>query len=243
MEDNFNHTILVVDSDEEVARSIDKLVGKRGVTVIFAPGGIEGIEKIKQALKPFSLIIAEQGLSGIKGYEFLEKAREITPDTVCFLVTGHPNMDVIINAVNRGVIHRYILKPWDPDEFLKLIGSGLSQYEVVLENERLLPLAKEQNAKLYMLNCDLKERGESNIKTLGLLDKKIEELTLKLDAMGKGEEEEKSKLMAGLEPVLKEGDLLTKEALEPFYAELMGELFKQFKDLAERNGFSMPESA
>jgi len=243
MEDNFNHTILVVDSDEEVARSIDKLVGKRGVTVIFAPGGIEGIEKIKQALKPFSLIIAEQGLSGIKGYEFLEKAREITPDTVCFLVTGHPNMDVIINAVNRGVIHRYILKPWDPDEFLKLIRSGLSQYEVVLENERLLPLAKEQNAKLYMLNCDLKERGESNIKTLGLLDKKIEELTLKLDAMGKGEEEEKSKLMAGLEPVLKESDLLTKEALEPFYAELMGELFKQFKDLAERNGFSMPESA
>jgi len=243
MEDNFNHTILVVDSDEDVARGIDKLVGKEGVKVISVPGGIEGIEKIKGALKPFSLIMAEQELSGMKGDEFLEKARKITPDTVCFLVTESPNMDVIINAVNRGSIHRYILKPWDPEEFLKVIRSGLSQYEVVLENERLLPLAKEQNAKLYMLNCDLKERGEANLKALGLLDRTIEELTLRLNTLGKGEEEQKADIMAGLETVLKESNLFTKEALELFYTELMGELFKQFKDLAERNGFSMPEGA
>jgi len=241
MEDNFNHTILVVDIDEEVARGIEKLVGNRGAMVIFAPGGIEGIEKIKQALKPFSLIIAEQELSGMKGDEFLEKARKITPDTVCFLVTEYPDMDLIINAVNRGSIHRYISKPWDPEEFLKVIRSGLSQYEVVLENERLLPLAKEQNAKLYMLNCDLKERGEANLKTLGLLDKTIEELTLRLDALEKGEQ--RPKAMADLETILRESNLLTKEALEQFYTELMGELFKQFKDLAERNGFSMPEGA
>jgi len=107
MEEKLNHTILVVDDE---AKAIEKIVGTIDAEITFAAGGAEGIEKIKSAPVPFSLIISNQRMPGMKGYEFLEKAREITPDSVRVLVTGYSDMDAIIDAVNRGAIHRYILK-------------------------------------------------------------------------------------------------------------------------------------
>ena len=51
-------------------------------------------------------------------------------------------MDAIIDAVNKGAIHRYIAKPWDAKDFLETIKAGLKKYELVLENELFLKRAK-----------------------------------------------------------------------------------------------------
>ncbi|MCP4114809.1 MAG: response regulator [Desulfobacteraceae bacterium] len=240
MEEKFNHTILVVDDE---AKAIEKIVGTLGVDTIFAASAAEGIEKIKSASIPFSLIISNQRMPGMKGYEFLEKAREITPDSVRVLVTGYSDMDPIIDAVNRGAIHRYISKSWDNEEFISTVRSGLSLYEVSRGNERLLRLAKDQNAKLYMLNCDLKEKTESDQKVIEQLDREIEALTGKTEggkvAAGGREEECRQQL----ETILKENGLLTLEKLEAFQKAFLGELLERFQDLAARNGFSMPGGA
>lgn len=243
MKETLNHTILVVDDGEdEETKAIGKIVGTIGVDIVCAASGAEGIEKIQNASIPFSLVISNQRMPGMKGYEFLEKAREITPDTVRVLVTGYSDMDAIIGAVNRGAIHRYISKPWNSDAFLNTVRSGLSHYEVSRENERLLRLAKDQNAKLYMLNCDLKEKAEAHQKVIEQLDREIAALTDQMDG---------DKAMAGnrdnrsrerLEILLKENGLLTREKLEAFHEEALGDLLEKFQDLAARNGFSLPES-
>ncbi|MBI9087774.1 MAG: response regulator [Desulfobacterium sp.] len=239
MKGKFNHTILVVDDE---AKAIEKIVGTMGVDITCAAGGAEGIEKIQNASIPFSLIISNQRMPGMKGYEFLEKAREITPDTVRVLVTGDSDMDAIIGAVNRGSIHRYISKHWDSEEFLNTVRSGLSHYEVSRENERLLRLAKDQNAKLYMLSCDLKEKTDADQKVIEQLDREIAALGGKNDA---------GKAMAGtqgnksgdrLETILKENGLLAQEKLDAFHGEALGDLLEKFQDLAARNGFPMPGS-
>jgi response regulator RpfG family c-di-GMP phosphodiesterase len=244
MEEKFKHTILVVDDEEDgVAKAIEKIVETLGVDIACAASCAEGIEKIQNASIPFSLIISNQRMPGMKGYEFLEKAREITPDTVRVLVTGYSDMDAIIDAVNRGSIHRYISKPWNSEEFLNTVRSGLSHYEVSRENERLLRLAKDQNAKLYMLNCDLKEKTESDQKVIEQLDREIASLAGKNDG-GKamaGNRENSSRQR--LETILKENGLLTQEKLDAFHGAAMGELLEQFQDLAARNGFSMSGSA
>ena len=237
MEEKFNHTILVVDDEE---KGIEKIVGTMGADFTFAASGAEGIEKIKSAPVPFSLIISNQRMPGMKGNEFLGKAREITPDSVRVLVTGYSDMDAIIDAVNRGAIHRYISKSWDSEAFINTVRSGLSLYEVSRENERLLRLAKDQNAKLYMLNCDLKEKTESDQKVIEQLDREMEALTGKMDG-GKaaaGNREEGSRRQ--LETILKEKGLLTREKLDAFQRAFLGELLERFQDLAARNGFSMP---
>ncbi len=243
MEVKFNHTILVVDDgDDGVAKAIEKIVGTIGVDITCADSAAEGIEKIQNASTPFSLIILNQRMPGMKGYDFLEKVREVTPDTVRVLVAGDSDMDAIIGAVNRGLIHRYISKPWDSEEFLNTVRSGLSHYEVSRENERLLRLAKDQNAKLYMLTCDLKEKTEADQKVIEQLDREITELTGKMDAGKAVEGTRENRSWERLETMLKENGLLVREKLEAFHGEALGDLLEKFQDLAARNGFSMPGS-
>ncbi|MDY0222384.1 MAG: hypothetical protein RBR67_14710 [Desulfobacterium sp.] len=237
MEEKFHHAVLVVDKDENLTGWIEKTLAKIGVTMVSAPSGELGVERIRNAVKPFSIIISAQHLSDIQGYEFLEKARKLTPGSVRFFVAEDPTMDVIIAAVNRGSIFCYLLKPLGIDQFFRTVRSGLAQYEVGLENVQLLALAKEQNAKLYMYNCDLKERAESHQKTLEQLDREIKKITLFLEHA-----EGETLIAMSVLALVRENKLLTQGKMTDFYTNLMGQMFLKFQALAEKNGFSMPET-
>ncbi len=237
MEETFHHAVLVVDPDRDEVACIEHRLVKIGVTVILADDGEQGLEKIKAALKPFSIILSDQCLPDMAGHDFLERARNLSPDSVRFLVTENPSMDDIIAAVNRGAIHRYILKPLNTDAFFSTVHSGLSKYEVLLENVRLLALAKERNAKLYMLNCDLKDRSLSHQKTIEQLDQEIRSVIQAREQ--KDPEGSAPRVLLGL---LRENGLLTPDKIDVFYRDLVGQLFVRFQVIAEQHGFSMPET-
>jgi len=239
MEQKYDHAVLIVDDEEQTGKAIARLLKKTGLKFVYAPDGETGLSKIENSPNPFSIIISAQRMPGMKGNEFLEKASKINPDTVRFLITGHSNMDVIIDAVNRGAIHRYIAKPWDDGEFMGAVQNGIEQYELILENERLFKLAKEQNQKLYKFNQDLKEKTDGHRKILHDLDREIEELKKKINT----KEDPKSKQVKALERVeqsLKENHLLDQEKFNTFFVDTVKDLFEQFQDVAARNGFEMP---
>ena len=142
MDRKIEHSVLVVDDEELVAKNIERLLGIIKVKFVYASNGKDGLAIIKKAKKPFSIIISDQRMPGMRGHEFLGKVKEISPDTLRFLTTGYSDMDAIINAVNKGAIHRYIAKPWNTKDFLETIKVGLKKYELVLENEHFLKLAK-----------------------------------------------------------------------------------------------------
>jgi signal transduction histidine kinase len=94
----------------------------------------------------------------MSGSQFLEKAKKIFPDAIRILMTGYSDLEAIIDAVNRGEIHRYVTKPWKDDEVVLQVREALGQYELVLENKRLLGLTRDQNRELRELNKYLEER-------------------------------------------------------------------------------------
>ena len=169
------------------------------------------------------------------GSEFLEKAKEITPDTIRFLIIGYADVDAVTDAVNKGSIHRYIAKPWDNTDIEETIRFGLEQYEMIVENNRLFKLAKDQNTKLYNLNTKLKESSDNHKKTIAKLDKEIEALNKRLDIGFENRDYIKE-----VEATLKEKNMLSENKLNTLYAALVEDLFQQFQDIATRNGFEMP---
>jgi CheY-like chemotaxis protein len=83
-EGEFN--VLVIDDDENVGYLFEQLLGgPQEVTV--AADGYEAIEKAQQ--KPFDLIFIDVRLPGIDGVETLKRLREITPDAVMVMMSGH----------------------------------------------------------------------------------------------------------------------------------------------------------
>jgi response regulator RpfG family c-di-GMP phosphodiesterase len=236
----YTHSVLIVDDEAMVGRAVAGILKKMAVGSVYVQSGEEALEKLKTASPAFSLIISDQRMQGMSGYELLEKAREISPDTVRFLITGYLDMAAIMEAVNKGAIHKYIQKPWDNREFADAIAEGLRQYEIVLENERLLRLAREQNMKLYRLNRDLKEKTEEHQRVLDGLDRELDDLNQRIAAVEKTPRHLKKRSLEELGKRLDSLGLMEKESLEGFYRAVVQELFAMFQDVAARNGFEMP---
>ena len=157
----YKHTLLLVDDEESIIKSLQRTFRKEGYEIHTASSGQEGLDRLdrlKEDGKPFSLIISDQRMPEMNGAQFLEKAKKIFPHAIRILLTGYSDMDAIVDAVNRGEIHRYLTKPWNDDDLLLQVRQALEQYELVVENHRLLALTKRQNKKLRELNKHLEEK-------------------------------------------------------------------------------------
>lgn len=229
------HTILIVDDEEQVGKALGRLMKQLGLKYVYQSSGQAGLEQIKNASTPFSLIISDQRMPGMEGSEFLEKARELSPNTIRFLLTGYADVDAVTRAVNKGAIHRYITKPWNTKTFTEILRAGLAQYELILENDRLFKLAKNQNAKLFALTTELKKSSLDHQKAIAHLDKEVDQLKKGLET---GYENHNS--LKEIQGLLMETDMLEKEKINTLYAAMISELFVQFQEIAAKNGFEMP---
>jgi response regulator RpfG family c-di-GMP phosphodiesterase len=243
MDHKIDHSVLIVDDERNIAKNIERLLETIKVKFTYAANGEDGLVKINEASKPFSIIISDQVMPGMRGHEFLEKVKEISPYSLRFLITGIWDMDAITSALNKGSIHQYISKPWDTKDFLAMIKDGLKEYELVVEADHLLVLAKKNNAKLYARSCDLKQGAEIYKKNLTILDNKINELNIEIAAAAK-KDEILTESVSGdrAELLIKNHGWMKPDKIELLYIELVKELFEQFQEMAARNGIEMPDS-
>jgi response regulator RpfG family c-di-GMP phosphodiesterase len=170
-----NFSLLIVDDEEAILNSLKRLLKNEGFAPMTASSGAEGLRLLKSAEAPVALIISDQRMPEMTGSQFLEQAKQISPASIRFLLTGYSDMDALVDAVNRGEIHRYITKPWNDDELLAQVRQACEQFELVAENRRLTELTRKQNAELQELNRNLEKK----------VDERTQEIQEKNDALEK----------------------------------------------------------
>ncbi len=175
------HCILLVDDEVSITKALQRLFRKEGHQIITATSGQEGLDLLKDIEKPISLIVSDQRMPEMTGSEFLEKAKYIFPDAIRFLLTGYSDMGAIVDAVNKGEIHRYLTKPWNDDDLLLQVRQSLEQYELVFENRRLLDITNRQNRELNELNRDLEKKVKERTHEILIKSEELEEVNRKLE--------------------------------------------------------------
>lgn len=153
MPKRFDHTVLVVDDDEDILKALRRLLANLEVDVYTAGSGQEALNLLKN--HPVSLIISDQRMPNMTGVEFLQQSREISPDSIRVLLTGYADIDATVEAINKGAIKYYFNKPWDDEFLLSRIRESLEMYKVTSENKRLHQLTRQQNEQL---NASLEQR-------------------------------------------------------------------------------------
>ena len=69
-------------------------------------------------------------MTHMTGLEFFTKAKQIQPQASRILITGVVTMKVVIDAVNRGEIYRFLAKPWMREELIATIQNAVQRYQL-----------------------------------------------------------------------------------------------------------------
>lgn len=242
MDTGFLHKVLIVESDDATTEKISSLMESLELKALYSTSGPDAIEQIKNSKRSFSLIISAQTLDDeMNGTDFLSKTKELHPHAVRFLMTSSSDFKTIITAVNKGSIQRCILKPWESDMFIDAVKSGLARFDSYVEHQKLIKLAKNQNAKLYDLTSELMEATKSHDKDLKQLDAEIKEIEKIIKSISAPESDSPEDLIEQIKAfVSSESGIDTKKTQTLFNLAIQS-LYEQFNEMAQRNGFEMPD--
>lgn len=122
-----NQKILFVD-DEPAALSLYKQILKDKFEILTAVGGEDGIAMLRNC-GPFAVVVSDMQMPGMSGAQFLKRVRQLTPNTIRLLLTGHVDLSGAMAAVNEGGIFRLLMKPCDESVLAEAIASALKCYE------------------------------------------------------------------------------------------------------------------
>src|SRR5262245_59303598 len=104
---------LVVD-DEQDNLDLLKRVLRKEYDVHAALSGEEALKLMEHF--DFSLILTDQRMPKMLGTDFLSESVKRDPTALRILITGYSDIESVIDAINKGSVHRYIKKPWNQDE-------------------------------------------------------------------------------------------------------------------------------
>ena len=166
-------TVMFVDDEEPLLLALKRLCRNTGWKIITAPSGREGIDYL--TTEPVDIIVSDMRMPGMDGVEFLERAAQISPQSVRILLTGYADIESTIAAINQGKIYSYLSKPCDNDELKETIKKALYVKELEQEKERLSVLSQQQNEELHALNNSLEETVQSRTKQAYKLYYKLKE--------------------------------------------------------------------
>jgi response regulator RpfG family c-di-GMP phosphodiesterase len=150
------HHILVVDDEGSIRKALERLLRRGGYVVATAESGKAGLEAIEAAA--FDLIISDQRMPEMNGAEFLEKSKALAPDAGRFLLTGYSDYEALVEAINKGEIHRYLDKPWNDEELLLQIRQTIEQVTLKREHQEMAAVIQRQNEELQKLNKNLEHK-------------------------------------------------------------------------------------
>jgi two-component system probable response regulator PhcQ len=99
----------------------------------------------------FKVVISDERMIGMQGSEFLAHVRQLYPDTIRIMLTGHATVEAAMKAVNEGEIYRFFSKPWNDHDLIFAMRSAIEKFDLEAENRRLLATVKTQAKELKVL--------------------------------------------------------------------------------------------
>jgi len=177
--DDYRTKVLLVDDEENILKSLKRLLMDEDIDIFIAKSGEAGLELLRNT-PGVDLIVSDQRMPGLTGAEFLQKSREIVPNAIRIMLTGYADINATIDAINKGGAYRYLSKPWDDDEMLRTIRESVGHCRLLAENQRLHALVEKQNAELKEWNSNLKGRVLEQTSAIRLRNDELNELNSRL---------------------------------------------------------------
>lgn len=89
-----------------------------------------------------AVVVSDFYMPQMKGAELLARVAQIDSRIVRVILTGKPDLPVVVAAATAGAVYRFMIKPWDNDEFRMSLRNAVGHYRLMSERDSLLDIVK-----------------------------------------------------------------------------------------------------
>jgi response regulator RpfG family c-di-GMP phosphodiesterase len=143
-------TILCVDDEQYILRSLKRLLRKEPYRLLVANSGTEALEILEQ--ETVHLVCSDYRMPSMTGTELLSQVARLFPRTVRIVLSGYADVAAIVEAINDGHIYRFLSKPWDDDQLKANLKSCLNHQTLLESHYELTQELAQRNAELRRLS-------------------------------------------------------------------------------------------
>lgn len=129
---NANATILVVDDEEVVRRSFQRVLASERCHVEAVGTGEQALEAM--ATRPYDVVLLDLRLPGMDGMSALRTMKRCWPEGEVIVITGYPSVETAKEAIRLGA-GDYLAKPLAPGEVIEAANSALERKHWTLRRD------------------------------------------------------------------------------------------------------------
>lgn len=145
-------TILFVDDEANVLSALRRSLRKEPYNLVFAQGPEEALELLRET--PVDLIVSDHLMPSMDGLTLLKRVKEIQPQIIRVILTGHADLQMTIQAINEGEVFRFLTKPWNDLELKITLKNIVDFIDLRRQNQILMDKVDKQQAYIEKMNED-----------------------------------------------------------------------------------------
>ncbi|MBD1430142.1 hybrid sensor histidine kinase/response regulator [Sphingobacterium sp. SGL-16] len=147
--------------DDEVNNLLGFKANFRLDYIIHIASNTKEAEKILAENPNIRIIFCDQRMPDELGVDFLARVRKEYPRPIRILLTAYADMSVVIDAINRGNIFKFVRKPWINEDIISSIEEANKFYIATslldVRNEELQKAYDELDKFAYSISHDLRD--------------------------------------------------------------------------------------
>ncbi len=124
------HTLMIIDDEFNMTSALERDLRDADYRVLLANDVQIAFEQL--ACHHVGVILCDQHMPDMTGLEFLTRVRQLSPQAVRLLLSGHSDFRGILEAINDGTVHKFINKPWERHELRTIIADAFALHERLL---------------------------------------------------------------------------------------------------------------
>lgn len=132
------------------------------------------------AQRPIDILLTDQKMPRRTGVQLLEWAREHYPRTIRLLMTGYAELDDAVEAINRGHVYHYLLKPWRTEELLHVLRNAADKCLGERSRAELVEQLRQAKSHLEVRVAERTHELEQTNRTLQQRTRELEATNLLL---------------------------------------------------------------
>ena len=157
-------SVLFVDDERSILKSLERLFFDSDIDALFADSGAEGLKILGN--QPIDIVVSDMKMPEMDGHQFLRQVKKSFPGTTRIILSGYASENELFESIIDGSNSLYLLKPWKGEELKTTIEHifaardlyrNLSIFEFAnkLENLSMIPGIYNSVSNLIEQDADI----------------------------------------------------------------------------------------